>query len=120
MMYHYFPPNADIKAYPGPMELRSNLKEHVNDMVYYISLSKLIEVLMILPASVAGSERIFARMRDLYNKKQTRLSPESLHSNLIVSFYKQKCIFDDEIIEYDLNFGNDDEDLENDVSNDQY
>ena len=120
MMYHYFPPNDDIKAYPGPMELRTNLKEHVNDLVYYISLSKLIEVLMILPASEAGAERIFARMRDLYNKKQTRLSPESLRSNLIVSFYKQKCIFDDEIIEYDLNFGNDDEDLENDVSNDQY
>ena len=56
-------------------------------------------------------------MRDLFNKKQTRISPDSLRSNLIVSFYKQNDDSDDEIIEYDFNTGDEDDDIENDNTN---
>ena len=56
-------------------------------------------------------------MRDLFNKKQTRISPDSLRSNLIVSFQKQNDDSDDEIIEYDFNTDDHDDYIENDDTN---
>lgn len=104
LMKHYSPPDNDIESYPKAEELKELLKKHVSDKKYYISLSKLIEILQVLPASEAGAERIFARMRDLFNKKQTRMSAVSLRSNLIVSFYQNENNFDDYIEDYyDMN-----------------
>lgn len=39
------------------------------------------------------------------------MPPESLRSNLMVSFYKQMDISNDKIIERDLNFDNNDEEF---------
>ena len=44
-------------------------------------------LLQVLPSSESGAERVFARMRDIFHKKQTHSSPKSLRTNLIVSFY---------------------------------
>ena len=87
MMNHYEPPDDDIHQFPSPSDLERIISKYSSEKKSYIDLAQFIEILQVLPSSEAGAERIFARMRDIYNKKQTRLSPKSLRSNLIVSFY---------------------------------
>ena len=84
------PSNRDVSKYPGPLELRNLFVEATGDHRSYIELSHFLDIVQVLPASEASAERVFARMRDLYNKKQTNLSVQSLKSNLILSFYAQK------------------------------
>lgn len=78
LMYYYFPPNSSIKVYPGPIEIHEVLIKYAPQKIYYISLSKIIEALHVLPASEASAERIFAQMHDLFNKKQTRIKKKML------------------------------------------
>lgn len=87
MMKHYVPANDEIHQFPSPQELKSLISEYSSNETMYIDLAKFIDLLQVLPSSEAGAERVFARMRDIFHKKQTRLSPESLRTNLIVSFY---------------------------------
>ena len=44
----------------------------------------------LIPASEAQSERIFAKMRDIYNEKMTRLQPETFRNQLILAFYAKE------------------------------
>ncbi len=90
LMENASPENNDIHKYPGPIELRDLFLKITGDDRSYIQLSNFLDVIQILPASEASAERIFARMRDIYNKKQTQLSVKSLRSNLILSFHAQK------------------------------
>lgn len=50
-------------------------------------MGKFIEIIQTFPASESAAERIFARMRDILNEKQTRLSAKSLRSQIFLSFY---------------------------------
>ena len=88
MMQYYKSPNNNIKSYPQDFELRSFFKR-AEESNTYIPFSHLIGSLQVLPASEAAAERIFARMRDVYNQKQARLHPETLRTNLILSFYAE-------------------------------
>ena len=89
MMQNYTPQNAYIHKYPKSIDLRKhfNVSEPLQS---YIMFAYFINALQVLPASEAGAERIFARMRDVYNPKQTRLSPESLRTNLVLSFFAEE------------------------------
>ena len=99
LMENAYPENRDINKYPGADELRNIFMKITGDDRSYIQLSNFLDIIQILPASEASAERIFARMRDIYNKKQTLLSVSSLKSNLILSFHAQKVRL--------MNFGND-------------
>ena len=115
LMKFYEPPNDYINLYPNSSDLQDFfLKyDHSNN---YIALAKFKEIIQILPSSEAGSERFFARMRDTLHKKQTRLSPNSLRSNLILSFNaKQERLSDNE---YDYSSDDDYDPHEEEALND--
>lgn len=63
------------------------MNKHSGDLESYIIISRFIKILQTLPASESAAERIFARMHDIINEKQTRLSEKSLRSQIILSFY---------------------------------
>lgn len=63
------------------------MMKYSGDLDSYIILSQFIEILQTLSASESAAERIFARMRDLIDSKQTRLSAKSLRSQIILNFY---------------------------------
>lgn len=86
-MNHLVPQNNDIHQYPSSSELKNILSHYSSNETIYIDIARFVEFLQVLPSSWAGAERIFARMRDIFSKNQTRLSPKSLRTNLIVSFY---------------------------------
>lgn len=90
LMKYYNPSNKDIDKYPTSIQLHDLFLEITGDDRSYIYLSHFLDILQVLPASEAAAERIFARMRDLYNVRQTNLSGNSLKNNLIVSFEAQK------------------------------
>lgn len=83
----YFPSNDDIHKFPKARDIRTLMKKNSGESESYIAISEFIEIIQTLPASESAAERIFARMRDLLNIKQTRLSAESLQSQIILSFY---------------------------------
>ena len=89
MMQNYTPQNAYIHKYPKSIDLRKHFNGS-EPLQSYIMFAYFINALQVLPASEAGAERIFARMRDVYNPKQTRLSPESLRTNLVLSFFAEE------------------------------
>lgn len=121
MMNHYEPPDNDIHQFPSASDLERVISKYSSEKESYIDLAQFIEILQVLPSSEAGAERIFARMRDIYNKKQTRLSPKSLRSNLIVSFYEyQERPPDDDVKTDDwppLEEEEEEEAIENDENN---
>ena len=93
-MDYYEPSNDEIYDYPRKKNLRDTFLRHSLSSDSYILLAEFIEILQVLPASKAGAERIFARMRDIHDFLQTRMSPQTLKSNLILSFYALEKNYD--------------------------
>ena len=89
-MNHYTPKNDDINDYPHLNDLRNFFLEMAGDELKAVFFSRFIDILQIFPASEASAERIFAKMRDIYNQKQTRLTPSSLRTNLILAVYQEQ------------------------------
>ncbi|KAK8891391.1 hypothetical protein M9Y10_028599 [Tritrichomonas musculus] len=94
MMDYYEPSNDEIYDYPRKKNLRDTFLRHSLSSDSYILLAEFIEILQVLPASKAGAGRIFARMRDIHDFLQTRMSPQTLKSNLILSFYALEKNYD--------------------------
>ena len=76
---------------PDPIDY-FHLKKLLTD-IEAIDISDFAKKLWIIPASEATAERIFAKMRDLYNTVQTRMSPETLRSNLILFRYSKEMLY---------------------------
>lgn len=110
MMNHIIPINNEIHQFPRAGELKYVISDYTSNQTSYIDLAQFIEMLQVLPSSEAGAERVFARMRDIFHKKQTRLSPKSLRTNLIVSFYAEQERPDDYYKDIDNWFLNEEED----------
>lgn len=97
MMCHYHPENKNINEYPSVFELEPLFKNQQHEDGIYVTLSKMISFLQILPASEASAERVFARMRDIHSDKQTRLSANTLRTDIVLSYFadeereKQSC-----------------------------
>lgn len=87
LLKYYHPDDKNIYNFPRARNIRSLMMKYSGDLDRYIILSQFIEILQTLPASESAAERIFARMRDLIDSKQTRLSAKSLRSQIILSFY---------------------------------
>lgn len=79
MMKFFTPKNSEIKEHPTLLEIHKCFDPILNNL-HCTTFHNFIEVLSILPASEASSERVFARMRDMLNIKQTRLSAKALRS----------------------------------------
>ena len=98
LMYHFIPINDKLSEYPQYQEIRQFLYDKVGDTTKYIIFSRFLDIIQVFPASEASAERFFARMRDIYDVKQTRLSSSSLRSNLILGFYEEQKKSEHEIL----------------------
>ena len=82
-------PNAD-KSFQGIVQYFKSLEPGM--VSYYSEIYKLLELILVIPASNASSERYFSKLRTIKNYMRSTMGQERLNHCMMTSIYKSELM----------------------------